>query len=66
MLFAPCEGFDQVQISANYVLTMVILSVIVGVNLHALFAGGIMCYSPELLNDELESSVSLMKCAWRN
>ena len=66
MLFAPCEGFDQMQISSYYVLTLLILSSYSWRNFHALCASGIMIYSPELLDDELELLGSLMKRDWYN
>ena len=65
MLFAPCEApceyFDRKQISSYYALTLLILSRYSWRNFHALCEGGIMYYSPELLDDELESLGSLMK-----
>ena len=48
MLIAPSEGFDRVQISSYYVLTLLILSSYSWRDFHALCAGDIMYYSPRL------------------
>ena len=51
-------------IECKFLIIMLILTLLIlssYSNFHALCAGGIVYYSPELLDDELESLGSLMK-----
>ena len=55
MLFVLCEIFDRIQISSNNVCTIYLE---LKPKFRALFAGGIMYHSPELvLNNELKLPV---------